>query len=128
MAYVTKQIETGHGVIADCWWVKMAGPPDFDEATGFYTLSANIHLYASVAARDSGKVLLDNGQVSYSNIMEAEFDAIQGGVADKTVGVLYTRLLTPVMGVDEEGNAVNTNYFSTSHSGSVTLVGGVFTP
>ena len=112
MRRIIKSITTGHGVVADCWEVNNVSVRLNSDKTG-YVASGNVSLYVNHQAQLDQKVILDNATFN--------FDMTIAEVVSDTEKAIYDKLLLANI-VD----GVETNTLQTSHSGTVSLVGGVY--
>ena len=111
MLHIKKQITTGHNVVADCW--KINGVDAIGNKNDeFYTASGNLNLLLNEASMLEYKTLLDNIVFVFNDLTEAEING-------NTLGAIITRLMTPNV-VD----GIETNLFSTTHSGLVYFTDG----
>ena len=132
MAHIIKEVTTVHRATANCWHVLLRDP-NYDNETMLYDFSIEIVLYLDAEALALQAEVLDRGFHFIEGVTEAELAAIPSPViADKMVGAIYKRLLTPMpheSEVDENGDPIETNVISNGLAmGAITLVGGVLVP
>ena len=111
MRHVINKITSGHGVLADCWEVNSSSfkkNPD-----GTYTASGNVSLFYNHQAQLDEKVILDNAIFNFKLTVQE--------IVGDTEKAIYDRLL-----LSNIVDGVEMNTLQTSHSGQVTLVGGVY--
>ena len=113
MRHIIKSITSGHGVTCDTWEVNSVSTRLKPGKNG-YIATGNVSLYLNHQAQIDSKVILDNATFS----VEISFVELLAGDPEKKI---YEKLL-----LSNVVDGVETNTLQTSHSGTVSLVGGVY--
>lgn len=124
MSNIIKSITTNHHVQAEYWAINNLKEIEDNNKTIGY--SFNVSLYVNKKAFEAGAELLDNAVVEYTDFTRAEFtlDHKQAIAIRLTTPKPVTRTETLEDGTEQEVTE-ESNTISTSHSGQVTLVGGI---
>ena len=109
--YLKKEIETNHGIIADCWIINKV-QTNWSE-TNWYTCNWNLSLYLNETAFNNDKLLIDNCTFSFDWFTQEEIDG-------NTLLAIIWKIQESVMSEPEnEDDPEETNLLNSSHSGKI---------